>query len=80
MDADKFLEIVQGGGGDKSTRLAIVKSTPSSGKITVQFETDEATSTGGFAHLASYSSPQVNDRAVMLKVGNTYVAIGKLST
>lgn len=80
MDADKFLQLTQSGGEGRKPKLAVVKSTPSLGLISVQFESSESTSAGGFAYLDSYSSPQIDDRVVMMPVGNTYVAIGKLST
>ncbi len=69
------------GGNGKKPRLAVVQSVPAAGLITVKFEGDATTSAEGFAYLSSsYPSPAVSDRVLMAPVGNSYVAIGKLST
>jgi hypothetical protein len=65
--------------GSRKNRLATVKTAPSSGLVGVQFDGDENQSGGGFAYLASYT-PSVNDRVLMVPVGNSYVIQGKLST
>jgi hypothetical protein len=57
-------------------RLATVTST--SGGITVQFDGETAPSSKKYKRLASYSSPTVNDRVMMVKIGGTYVILGKI--
>lgn len=57
-------------------RLATVKST--SGGITVQFDGETSPSSKKYKRLASYSSPAVNDRVLMVAVGGSYVILDKI--
>ena len=57
-------------------KLATVTST--SGGISVQFDGETTPSAKKYKRLASYSSPTVNDRVLLIKVGGTYVIIGKV--
>ena len=57
-------------------KLATVTST--SGGVSVQFDGETTPSTKKYKRLASYSSPTVNDRVLLIKVGGTYVIIGKV--
>lgn len=57
-------------------RLGTVTST--SGGITVQFDGETAPSSKKYKRLASYSNPAVNDRVLLIKVGGTYVILGKV--
>ena len=57
-------------------KLATVTST--SGGVSVQFDGETTPSTKKYKRLASYSSPTVNDRVLLVKVGGTYVIIGKV--
>ena len=57
-------------------KLGTVTST--SGGIYVQFDGETTPSTKKYKRLASYSSPTVNDRVLLIKVGGTYVIIGKV--
>lgn len=57
-------------------KLATVTST--SGGVSVQFDGETTPSTKKYKRLASYSSPTVNDRVLLIKVGGTYVIIGKI--
>jgi hypothetical protein len=57
-------------------KLATVTST--SGGVSVQFDGETTPSTKKYKRLASYSSPTVNDRVLLVKVGGTYVIIGKI--
>ena len=57
-------------------KLATVTST--SGGVSVQFDGETTPSTKKYKRLASYSSPAVNDRVLLIKVGGTYVIIGKI--
>lgn len=57
-------------------RLATVTST--AGGVKVQFDGETTPSTKLYKRLASYSSPAVNDRVLLVNVGGTYVIIGKI--
>lgn len=57
-------------------KLGTVTST--SGGVSVQFDGETTPSTKKYKRLASYSSPTVNDRVLLIKVGGTYVIIGKV--
>lgn len=57
-------------------KLATVTST--SGGVSVQFDGETTPSAKKYKRLASYSSPTVNDRVLLIKVGGTYVIIGKV--
>ena len=57
-------------------KLATVTST--SGGVSVQFDGETTPSAKKYKRLASYSSPTVNDRVLLVKVGGTYVIIGKI--
>lgn len=57
-------------------KLATVTST--SGGVSVQFDGETTPSAKKYKRLASYSSPAVNDRVLLVKVGGTYVIIGKI--
>lgn len=57
-------------------KLGTVTST--SGGVSVQFDGETTPSTKKYKRLASYSSPTVNDRVLLIKVGGTYVIIGKI--
>ncbi len=57
-------------------RLATVIST--SGGVSVQFDGETSASTKKYKHLASYSSPAVSDRVLLVKAGGTYVILGKV--
>ena len=57
-------------------KLATVTST--SGGVSVQFDGETTPSAKKYKRLASYSSPTVNDRVLLVKVGGTYVIIGKV--
>lgn len=58
-------------------KLGTVTST--SGGISVQFDGETAPSGKKYKSLASYSSPAINDRVLLAKVGGTYVVLGKLN-
>ena len=49
-----------------------------SGGISVQFDGETAPSSKKYKRLASYSNPAVNDRVLLIKVGGTYVILGKI--
>jgi len=49
-----------------------------SGGISVQFDGETTPSTKKYKRLASYSSPTVSDRVLLIKAGGTYVIIGKV--
>lgn len=57
-------------------KLGTVTST--SGGISVQFDGETAPSTKKYKRLASYSSPAVNDRILLLRVSGTYIILGKI--
>lgn len=57
-------------------RLATVTST--SGGVSVQFDGETSASTKKYKRLASYSSPAVSDRVLLVKAGGTYVILGKV--
>lgn len=57
-------------------RLATVTST--SGGVFVQFDGETTASQKSYKRLASYSSPAVSDRVLLIKVGGTYVILGKV--
>ena len=57
-------------------RLATVTST--SGGISVQFDGETTASSKKYKKLASYSSPAVNDRVLLVHVGGTYIIVGKI--
>lgn len=57
-------------------KLGTVTST--SGGVSVQFDGETTPSTKKYKRLASYSSPTVNDRVLLIKVGGTYVILGKV--
>ena len=57
-------------------KLATVTST--SGGVSVQFDGETTPSTKKYKRLASYSSPTVNDRVMMVKIGGSYVILGKI--
>ena len=57
-------------------RLATVTST--SGGISVQFDGETTPSTKKYKKLASYSSPAVNDRVLLVSIGGTYIIFGKI--
>lgn len=57
-------------------RLATVTST--SGGVSVQFDGETAPSAKKYKRLASYSSPVTSDRVLLVKVGGTYIIIGKI--
>lgn len=57
-------------------KLGTVTST--SGGIYVQFDGETTPSTKKYKRLASYSSPTVNDRVMMVKIGGSYVILGKV--
>jgi hypothetical protein len=57
-------------------RIATVKSI--TGGVTVQFDGETAPGSKKYKRLASYSSPTVNDRVLLIKVGGTYVILGKV--
>jgi hypothetical protein len=57
-------------------KLGTVTST--SGGISVQFDGETAPSTKKYKRLASYSSPAVSDRVLLVKAGGTYVILGKI--
>lgn len=57
-------------------KLGTVTST--SGGVSVQFDGETTPSAKKYKRLASYSSPTVNDRVLLIKVGGTYVIIGKV--
>ena len=57
-------------------KLGIVTST--SGGVFVQFDGETTASQKSYKRLASYSSPTVNDRVMMVKIGGSYVILGKI--
>ena len=57
-------------------RLATVTST--SGGISIQFDGETSASAKKYKRLASYSSPAVNDRVLLVNVGGTYIVLGKI--
>lgn len=57
-------------------RLAIVTSTSSG--IYVKFDGETTASSKKYKKLASYSSPAVNDRVLLVNVGGTYIIVGKI--
>jgi hypothetical protein len=57
-------------------RLATVTSI--TGGVAVQFDGETSASTKLYKRLSSYSSPAVNDRVLLVKVGGTYVILGKI--
>ena len=57
-------------------KLGTVTST--SGGIYVQFDGETTPSTKKYKRLASYSNPAVNDRVLLIKVGGSYVILGKI--
>lgn len=57
-------------------KLGTVTST--SGGVSVQFDGETTPSAKKYKRLASYSSPAVNDRVLLIKVGGTYVILGKV--
>ena len=57
-------------------KLATVTST--SGGVSVQFDGETAPSSKKYKRLASYSSPTVSDRVLLIKVGGSYVILGKI--
>lgn len=48
-----------------------------SGGISVQFDGETAPSSKKYKRLSSYS-PAVNDRVLLVKVGGTYIILGKV--
>lgn len=57
-------------------KLATVTST--SGGVSVQFDGETTPSAKKYKRLASYSNPAVNDRVLLVKVGGSYVILGKI--
>ena len=57
-------------------KLGTVTST--SGGVSVQFDGETTPSTKKYKRLASYSNPAVNDRVMMVKIGGSYVILGKI--
>lgn len=57
-------------------KLGTVTST--SGGVSVQFDGETTPSAKKYKRLASYSSPTVNDRVIMVKIGGSYVILGKI--
>lgn len=58
-------------------RLATVTSL-SSGNPLVKFDGETAASQKLYKRLASYSSPLVNDRVLLLQISGTYIILGKV--
>lgn len=75
MITDIFTQASDPGGSPY--RIATVTSL-SSGKPLVKFDGETATSSKLYKRLASYSSPAVNDRVLLLRVFGTYIIIGKI--
>jgi len=57
-------------------KLGTVTST--SGGVFVQFDGETTASQKSYKCLASYSSPTVSDRVLLVKVGGSYVILGKI--
>jgi len=57
-------------------KLGTVTST--SGGVFVQFDGETTASQKSYKRLASYSNPAVNDRVLLIKVGGTYIILGKV--
>jgi len=57
-------------------KLGTVTST--SGGVSVQFDGETTASAKKYKRLASYSSPTVSDRVLLVKVGGSYVILGKI--
>lgn len=58
--------------------LKIATVTSTSGGVSVQFDGETTPSSKKYKRLASYSSPTVNDRVLLVKVGGAYVILGKI--
>ena len=57
-------------------KLASVKSV--TGGVIVQFDGETSPSTKTYKRLASYSSPAVNDRVLLVRISGTYIILGKI--
>lgn len=61
---------------DTDMRLATVTSI--TGGVAVQFDGETTASAKKYKRLASYSSPAVNDRVLLIQISGTYVILGKI--
>ena len=62
----------------KERQFKLGTVTSISGGISVQFDGETSPSSKKYKRLASYSSPAVNDRVLMVKIGGSYVILGKI--
>ena len=62
----------------KERQFKLGTVTSISGGISVQFDGETSPSSKKYKRLASYSSPAVNDRVLMVAVGGSYVILGKI--
>ena len=58
--------------------MMLAAVTSLTGGFAVQFDGETSASTKLYKRLSSYSSPAVNDRVLLVKVGGTYVILGKI--
>lgn len=62
----------------KERQFKLGTVTSISGGISVQFDGETAPISKKYKRLASYSNPAVNDRVLLIKVGGSYVVLGKI--
>ena len=62
----------------KERQFKLGTVTSISGGISVQFDGETSPSSKKYKRLASYSSPAVNDRVLMVKIGGSYIILGKI--
>lgn len=59
-------------------KMGTVTALANGGAPMVTFDGETIASQKLYKRLASYSSPSVNDRVLMLKISGTYVILGKV--